>query len=87
MLAEILRLLEKHFSDYPHAIGENTRFRKDLKADSLDLLEILCDIEREFHQFITEEELALAVTVAELEQLIVESKGREHDPHETTVRE
>ncbi len=78
---KLLRLLKAHFHEYPRPWTETTRFRRDLKADSLDLLEILCDIEREFRLFIPEEEMALIQTVTEMDEMIVSwrRRGRRRD--------
>lgn len=71
------RLLAKHFSAYPRELMEKTRFKRDLKADSLDLLELLYDIERECRLFIPEEELANAVTIGDMDRIFTEIKAKE----------
>lgn len=87
MDGNLVQLLEKHFFNYPRPLEESIRFKRDLKADSLDLLEILCDIEREYHLFVPEEELAQAATVADMDRILMEIRGSEQNSNETNTEE
>ena len=47
-------------------INEESRFREDLKADSLDLFELVMAIEEEFGNSIPSEDLEKLVTVGDV---------------------
>ncbi len=51
-----------------------TRFREDLKADSLDLVELIQAIEEKFHGDISDEEAQKITTVGEAVKYIDERK-------------
>ena len=46
-------------------IGESTRFREDLEADSLDLVELVVELEDSYGIRIPDEEAAKILTVAQ----------------------
>lgn len=54
-------------------IGENARFVEDLGADSLELFQILMEVEKEFELEISVQDTASVRTVGEAFRLIQES--------------
>ena len=53
------------------AVTEEARFKEDLDADSLDLVELVMGLEEEFHVSVEEEELEGVDTVGQAYELIV----------------
>jgi acyl carrier protein len=49
----------------PDAIGDHTRFREDLEADSLDLVELVMELEDRYGIRIPDEEAARIKTVGQ----------------------
>ena len=49
----------------PERIGDSTRFREDLEADSLDLVELVVELEDSYGVRIPDEEAARIVTVGQ----------------------
>ena len=64
-LAEALELPEEE-------IGQDSRFKEDLEADSLDLVELLLEMERFYGFKVTDEEAAEIETVGDTVDLILE---------------
>ena len=66
---EILERIRAHLatelSVAPDRIGEGTRFREDLEADSLDLVELLVELEDNYGIRIPDEEAAKILTVGQ----------------------
>ena len=66
---EVLALTREHLADAlrvdPGRIHEETRFREDLQADSLDLVELLVELEDRYGVRIPDEEAARIRTVGE----------------------
>lgn len=62
-LAEALELPEE-------SIEEDSRFKEDLEADSLDLVELLLEMEKEYGFKVTDEEAAEILTVGDAVSLI-----------------
>ena len=50
----------------PETITEDSRLIEDLKADSLDVVELIMDLEQEFGMEIPEEELPKVKTVGDI---------------------
>ena len=63
-LAEALELPEEE-------IGEDSRFKEDLEADSLDLVELLLEMESEYGFKVDDEEAAEILTVGDAVDLIL----------------
>ncbi len=64
-LAEALELPEE-------SIEEDSRFKEDLEADSLDLVELLLEMEKEYGFKVTDEEAAEILTVGDAISLILQ---------------
>ncbi len=66
---EVLALAREHLADAlrvdPDRIGEDTRFREDLEADSLDLVELLVELEDRYGVRIPDEQAARIRTVGQ----------------------
>ena len=67
--AEVLELIRGHLSTElkvdPGRIDEDTRFREDLRADSLDLLELTVELEDTYGIRIPDEDAARILTVGQ----------------------
>jgi acyl carrier protein len=72
---EVLRLVRDHLADEldldPAAIGEGTRFREDLEADSLDLYTLVQALEDSYGIRISDEEAARILTVGQAVDFVV----------------
>lgn len=64
-LAEALELPEEN-------IDEDSRFKEDLEADSLDLVELLLEMEKVYRFKVSDEEAAEILTVADAVDLILD---------------
>ena len=66
---EVLALAREHLADAlrvdPSDIQEGTRFREDLEADSLDLVELLVELEDRYGVRIPDDEAARILTVGQ----------------------
>ena len=64
-----MALAREHLADAlridPDRIGEDTRFREDLEADSLDLVELLVELEDRYGVRIPDEQAARIRTVGQ----------------------
>jgi acyl carrier protein len=67
-LAEALELPEE-------GIEEVSRFKEDLEADSLDLVELLLEMEKEYGFKVTDEEAAEILTVGDAVSLILQKSA------------
>jgi acyl carrier protein len=56
----------------PGRIGEATRFREDLDADSLDLYELVMELEDTYGVSVSEEEAARITTVGDAVDFVLE---------------
>jgi acyl carrier protein len=65
VLARIREHLASELEVEPERIGEDTRFREDLEADSLDLVELVVELEDNYGVRIPDEEAARIVTVGQ----------------------
>ncbi|MBR3469226.1 MAG: acyl carrier protein [Lachnospiraceae bacterium] len=63
MLEKIIEIIEEQLSVEGMEITENTRFKEDLAADSLDLFELAMAIEEAFNIEIPSEDLEKVTTV------------------------
>jgi acyl carrier protein len=66
---EVLERIREHLATElevdAERIGENTRFREDLEADSLDLVELVVELEDDYGVRIPDEEAAKILTVGQ----------------------
>jgi acyl carrier protein len=65
VLARIREHLAAELEVDPGRIGESTRFREDLEADSLDLVELVVELEDNYGVRIPDVEAAKIVTVGQ----------------------
>ena len=72
---EVMDLVRKHLATElevdPAKIAEGTRFREDLDADSLDLYELVMELEDEDGIRVSEEEAAEIQTVGDAVEFVV----------------
>ncbi len=66
---EVLTLIQTHLADEldvePSAIGEGTRFKEDLEADSLDLYTLVQEFEDTYGVKMSDEQAAKVLTVGQ----------------------
>ena len=65
MLEEMKKLIEEQLSVDPGTVTENSSFKEDLGADSLDLFELVMAMEEEYCIEIPSEDLEQLVTVGD----------------------
>jgi acyl carrier protein len=74
---QILSVIRTHLSDElevePESIGESTRFREDLDADSLDLYTLVQELEDSYGVKISDEEAARILTVGQAVEFVLAS--------------
>jgi acyl carrier protein len=72
---EVMELVRKHLATElevdPAKIAEGTRFREDLDADSLDLYELVMELEDHYGIRVSEEEAAGIATVGDAVEFVV----------------
>jgi acyl carrier protein len=73
---EVMTLVREHLSEElevdPGRIEEATRFREDLEADSLDLYELVMELEDRYGIKVTEEEATRISTVGDAVGFVLE---------------
>jgi acyl carrier protein len=73
---EVMKLVREHLAEElevdPGRIEEGTRFREDLDADSLDLYELVMELEDRYGISISEEQAAGIETVGQAVDFVVE---------------
>lgn len=66
---EVLTRVREHLADEldidPAAIGEQTRFKEDLEADSLDLYTLVQELEDSYGTVMSDEQAARVLTVGQ----------------------
>jgi acyl carrier protein len=72
---EVLSLIRNHLADElevePDRIGEETRFKEDLEADSLDLYTLVQELEDSYDVRIPDDEAARILTVGQAADFIL----------------
>jgi acyl carrier protein len=72
---EVFALIQAHLADElevdPAGIGEQTRFRDDLGADSLDLYTLVQELEDSYGVKMSDEEAARILTVGQAVDFVV----------------
>ncbi len=73
---EVFDLVRDHLAEElevdPARIGEGTRFKQDLDADSLDLYELVMELEDRYGVSISEEQATRIETVGDAVSFVVE---------------
>lgn len=73
---EVFALVRDHLAEELEvdaaAIGEGTRFKEDLDADSLDLYELVMELEDRYGISVSEEQAATIETVGDAVSFVVE---------------
>ena len=67
---KIQGMIAKQMDISPQSIAAESRLIEDLKADSLDVVELIMDIEQEFSVQVPEEELPNVHTVGDIVKFI-----------------
>jgi acyl carrier protein len=73
---EVLTLVREHLAEELEVeidrIGEETRFKEDLDADSLDLYELVMELEDRYGVSVSEEQAARIATVGDAVEFVLE---------------
>jgi acyl carrier protein len=73
---EVFSLVRDHLAEElevdPRSIGEQTRFKEDLDADSLDLYELVMELEDRYGIAVSEEQAARIGTVGDAVTFVLE---------------
>jgi acyl carrier protein len=76
---QVFALIQAHLADEldldPEAIGEGTRFREDLEADSLDLYTLVQELEDTYGVSMSDEQAAQILTVAQAVDFVLAHGG------------
>jgi acyl carrier protein len=76
---QVFGLIRAHLADEldidPGAIGEGTRFREDLEADSLDLYTLVQELEDTYGIKMSDEQAAQILTVGQAVDFVVAHDG------------
>jgi acyl carrier protein len=74
---QILNVIRTHLADElqiePGSIGESTRFREDLEADSLDLYTLVQELEDSYGVQMSDDEAAHILTVGQAVEFVLAS--------------
>jgi len=77
---QIFSLIRAHLADElevdPERIGESTRFKEDLEADSLDLYTLVQELEDVYGVRISDEEAAKILTVGQAVEFVLASNAQ-----------
>lgn len=80
---QVFALVRAHLADEldvdPAAIGEQTRFREDLEADSLDLYTLVQELEDTYGVQMSDEQAARILTVGEAVDFVLAHDGSTDD--------
>jgi acyl carrier protein len=73
---EVLTLIQAHLADEleldPARIGEDTRFKEDLEADSLDLYTLVQELEDSYGVKMSDEEAARILSVGQAVDFVLD---------------
>jgi len=73
---EVFTLIQSHLADElnvdPARIGEKTRFKADLEADSLDLYTLVQELEDSYGVVMSDEQAAAITTVGQAVDFVLE---------------
>jgi acyl carrier protein len=76
---QVFALIQAHLADEldvePQAIGEATRFREDLEADSLDLYTLVQELEDTYRVSMSDEQAAQILTVGQAVDFVLAHDG------------
>ena len=76
---QVFALVRAHLADEldvdPQAIGEETRFREDLEADSLDLYTLVQELEDTYGVKMSDEQAAQILTVGQAVDFVLAHDG------------
>jgi acyl carrier protein len=76
---QVFALIRAHLADEldvePDAIGEGTRFREDLEADSLDLYTLVQELEDVYGVRMSDEQAAKILTVGQAIDFVLAGSG------------
>jgi acyl carrier protein len=76
---QVFALVRAHLADEldvdPAAIGEQTRFREDLEADSLDLYTLVQELEDTYGVKMSDEQAAQILTVGQVVDFVMAHDG------------
>jgi len=73
----VIKLIAERMDVEPEQISDDTHFVNDLQSDSLDMAELVIDLEEEFDLSISDEEAQQIETVGQAIQHIEESQQSE----------
>jgi acyl carrier protein len=81
---QVLELIRRHLGEElevdPGTIGEQTRFKEDLEADSLDLYTLVQELEDSYGVRIPDEEAARILTVGQAVDYILANPPADAQP-------
>ena len=81
---QVLELIRRHLADEleidPSRIGEPTRFREDLEADSLDLYTLVQELEDSYGVSISDEQATKILTVGQAVDFVIAHGVADHEP-------
>jgi acyl carrier protein len=76
---QVFELIQAHLADEldvePSAIGEGTRFREDLEADSLDLYTLVQELEDIYGVHMSDDQAAQILTVGQAVDFVLAHDG------------
>jgi acyl carrier protein len=76
---QVFELIRAHLADEldvdPEAIGEETRFKEDLEADSLDLYTLVQELEDTYGVHMSDEQAAQILTVGAAVEFVIGHNG------------
>jgi acyl carrier protein len=80
---DVFALIRDHLADEldldPAVIGESTRFKEDLEADSLDLYTLVQELEDTYRVTMTDEQAAAILTVGAAVDFVVSNEPNLED--------
>jgi acyl carrier protein len=80
---QVFALIRTHLADEldiePGAIGEGTRFREDLEADSLDLYTLVQELEDTYGVHMSDDQAAQILTVGQAVDFVLAHDGTDDE--------